>query len=146
MMMDKKDEIVRTKSAQRVRAEIDGYTFEPKINKLSDRIATEKNQNRTSGGKVYDKLYNLHKAKEAHKEAISRHLDDECTFTPSINSHQSPVTRMSFEERNKKFVQRSKKIEEINKHKERYDPKTGKPLFQPQTGRAPAGEVSFIDV
>jgi len=47
---------------------------------------------------------------------------------------------LSFEERNKKFVQRSKKIEEINKHKERYDPKTGKPLFHPQTGRGPAGD------
>jgi len=145
MMVDnKKDEIKRTKSASRVRAEIDGCTFEPKINKLSERIATEKDKNRSpvAGRKVYDKLYNLHKIKEAvRQEQVARHLDDECTFTPSINNYgQTPVTKMSFEERNKKFVQRSKKIEEINKHKERYDPKTGKPLFHPQTGRGPAGE------
>ena len=114
---NKKDEIKRTKSASRVRAEIDGCTFEPKINRLSERIATEKEKNRTpvSGGgrNVYDKLYNLHKIKEAKQEMVSRLVDEECTFSPSINNYNgTPVTKMSFEERNKKFVQRTKKIEE----------------------------------
>ena len=75
---------------------------------------------------------------------IKQHSDEECTFKPSINNYSgTALERTSFEERNRKFQSRMNRTHDRQKSeaKEVFDPQTGKPLFHPATGRAPAQDV-----
>ena len=69
----------------------------------------------------------------------------ECTFTPAINNYHSVSSEIiSFEERNRRFMEKMSNIEVLRKEKEENeltDSITGKPLFQPAICRAPKNNV-----
>lgn len=136
-----KEKLERARSIKKIQ-EIEECTFKPTINNISERIVVEKEKNVPAVAKNrYLRLFHDSKVRQAQQDMRSRAYHDECTFVPQTNNYQSrSIDNTTFEQRNKKFLEKNIKLEqqrEIKLLEELIDPSTGRPYFQPQTGRGP---------
>ncbi len=81
--------------------------------------------------------------------------DQECTFKPTLITDHTKLTKRVIQPRapspktpssvvnrlSKDVREREERLEKLSKmHNEEVDPKTGRPLFRPKTGRKPMKE------
>ena len=89
------------------------FTFKPKINKNSLKIAQERAAGTMNCSSRYNKLYNDTKRIKTHIDSLSKQFYDNNLFKPKINTHYSfPYQNIPFEERQNVYQSKSKEKKE----------------------------------
>eukprot|EP01016_Furgasonia_blochmanni_P003579 TRINITY_DN11408_c0_g1_i10.p1 TRINITY_DN11408_c0_g1~~TRINITY_DN11408_c0_g1_i10.p1 ORF type:complete len:745 (+),score=192.61 TRINITY_DN11408_c0_g1_i10:195-2429(+) len=123
--------------------EVEGCSFKPQLNHISERINEEKAKyEQKKNSDRFETLFNDWKRKEARKRILKEEVTKaECSFHPQLNANtQSMSSNLpSFHERQSKAMHDKKEREKQSQHDDllSYDPSTGQSFFKPTICRPP---------